>query len=379
MVKYPSPLVVRHAKRGRPSAKQVAAGMKIASFAKRIYQRKYSKRNPRRKYKKLNNNKRLFNYRNLEKKLIPYAKHMSLAGNPLQVLPCYSLLNNGVGTGPDFLISGVVIQTGDNLTTQNLDFNTSNGPICTPVGGFRYQSSSVSSPQTTPQGLPTTRMIDGNYVNFISSKLNIRIQMNNDLMINSEITDEGELARLVSEKNMPTTFRLLVVKAKRGHMVAENVKTPHDDDIPSLKNNLFIDEVGNEVGMNSLGGVQQKFRWRVNKRKFYCIKESYFKLANLVGTIRPQGQSAAGITGQINNQIPRHPTQKSFVLNIPVPKGKTKIDWDLADTLDYHPLGTPSGYNYVTHVVIMACKPGDNYQTSDWSVETHGQTTGFDL
>ena len=114
MAKYP---IYRQPKRGRPSARSVAAGMKIANFAKRIYKKKYVKR-PTRKYKKVNNNKRLFNYRNLEKKLIPYAKHMSLAGNPLQKLPCYSLLNNGVGTGADFLISGVVIQTGDNLTTQ---------------------------------------------------------------------------------------------------------------------------------------------------------------------------------------------------------------------------------------------------------------------
>ena len=370
--------MVSKGKRGRPSQRSLAAGMKIASFAKRMYRKKYAKR-PTRKYKKVNNNKRLFNYRNLEKKLIPYAKHMSLAGNPLQKLPCYSLLNNGVGTGADFLISGVVIQTGDNLTTQNLDFNTSNGPICTPVGGFRFQSSSVASPQTTPQGLPTVRMIDGNYVNFLSSKLNIRIQMNNDLMINSEIDDEGELARIIAERNVPTTFRMIVVKAKRGHMVAENVKSPHDDDIPSLKNNLFIDEVGNEVGMNSLGGVQQKFRWRVNKRKFYCLKESYFKLANLIGTIRPPGQAAVGNTGQLMNQITRAPTQKSFSLRIPVPKGKCKVNWDTSDTLDYHPLGTPDGYNYVTHVVIMACKPGDNYQSLDWSVETHGQTVGYDL
>ena len=113
---------------------------------------------------------------------------MSLAGNPLQKLPCYSLLNTGVGTGADFLISGVVIQTGDNLTTQNLGFNTTNGPICTPVGGFRFQSSSVASPQTTPQGIPTTRMIDGNYVNFLSSRLNIRIQMSNELITNSDCT-----------------------------------------------------------------------------------------------------------------------------------------------------------------------------------------------
>ena len=330
-------------KRGRPTTKSALAGMKIASLAKRYYRAKKAgkKGNPKRNYKKVNNNKRLFNYRNLEKKLIPYAKHMSLAGNPLQVLPCYSLLNNGVGTGADFLISGVVIQTGDNLTTQNLDFNTSNGPICTPVGGFRFQSSSPVSPQTTPQGLPTTRMIDGNYVNFLSSKLNIRIQMNNDLMINSQINDETELARLISEKNVPTTFRMLVVKAKRGHMVAENVKNPHDDDIPSLKNNLFIDEIANEVGLNSLGGVQQKFRWRVNKRKWYCLKESYFKLANQVGTIRPQGQSATGQTAQLNNPFPRHSSQKSFSLNIPVPKGKCKVNWDMNDTLDYHPLGTP--------------------------------------
>lgn len=375
MVKYP---IYRQPKRGRPSARSVAAGMKIANFAKRIYKKKYAKRNPTRNYKKVNNNKRLFNYRNLEKKLIPYVKHMSLAGNPNQVLPCYSLLNNGVGTGADFLISGVVIQTGDNLTAQNLDFNTSNGPICTPVGGFRFQSSSVAS-GATPQGIPTTRMIDGNYVNFLSSRLNIRIQMNNDLLINGNITDEGELARLISERNCPTTFRLLVVKAKRGHMVAENVKAPHDDDIPNLKNNLFIDEVGNEVGMNSLGGVQQKFRWRVNKRKFYCLKESYFKLANVSGTIRPPGQTPAGNTGQLMNQITRSPCQKSFSLNIPVPKGKTKVNWDLNDTLDSHPLGTPDGYNYVTHVIIMACKPGDNYQTNDWTVETHGQTVGYDL
>lgn len=376
-------MVVYRAKRGRPTARSIAAGMKIANMAKRYYKAKKNAKgkygNPKRRYKKVNNNKRLFNYRNLEKKLIPYAKHMSLAGNPLQKLPCYSLLNNGVGTGADFLISGVVIQTGDNLTSQNLAFNTTNGQICTPVGGFRFQSSSAASPQTTPQGLPTTRMIDGNYVNFIGSKLNIRIQMENELAINSLISDEGELAQIIQEKNMPTTFRMLVVKAKRGHMVAENVKSPHEDDIPDLKNNLFIDEVGNEVGLNSLGGVQQKFRWRVNKRKFYCIKESYFKLANIVGTIRPPGQQAAGNTGQLMNQLPRHPTQKSFSLNIPVPKGKCKVNWDTNDTLDYHPLGTPDGYNYVTHVVILACKPGDNFRSQDWSVETHGQTYGYDL
>jgi hypothetical protein len=222
-------------------------------------------------------------------------------------------------------------------------------------------------------------MIDGNYVNFLYSTLNVRIQMNNDLVINEQVLDEGELARIVSEKNVPTTFRMLVVKAKRGHMVAENVKAPHEDDIPSLKNNLFIDEVGNEVGMNSLGGVQQKFRWKINKRKFYCIKESFFKLANMSGTIRPPGQQAKGNTGQLNNPFPRHPSQKSFKLKIPVPKGKIKVNWNNNDILDEHPLGTPDGYNYVTHVVIMACKAGDNYQTSDWSVETHGQTVGYDL
>ena len=59
------------------------------------------------------------------------------------------------------------------MDAKNLGFNTTNGPICIPVGGFRFQSSSVASPQTTPQGIPTTRMIDGNYVNFLSSRLKI--------------------------------------------------------------------------------------------------------------------------------------------------------------------------------------------------------------
>ena len=59
----------------------------------------------------------------------------------------------------------------------NLSLNNSNGQICSHVGGCRPQSSNSIS-QSLPQNtLPTNRMIDGEYCNFISSKLSVRIQM----------------------------------------------------------------------------------------------------------------------------------------------------------------------------------------------------------
>ena len=374
-------------RRGRPSTKQVQAQKKIASFAKRIYQKKY--RNPKfRKYKKLNNAKRvrfnksnLFSYSNLEKKIIPYIKYMSLAGNPNPKLAPISLLNCGTGSNTSYLISGVVIQTGDNLTQQNLMLNTSNGPIAHEVGGFRpLSSNSVSQSGTNIAGFPTNRMMDGMYCNFINSKLNIRIQMDNDMsQMDATNGDEIDLAHEVARSNLPTTFRVLVVKAKRGHMVAENVKNPQQDSIPDLASNLFIDETAQEVGLNSTGGVQQKFRWRVNKRKWYCLKETYFNLSNVSGIYKAQGVATAGALNQLVNQTPRYPTQKSLTINIPVPKGKTKIDFDPTDVENDHPKGTINNYNYVAHTVILACKPGDEFGAHDWSVETHGQSVFVDL
>ena len=356
--------------------------LKKARYMSKLANYKYNKyinaKKMRARNKKYSN---LFSYRNLEKKLIPYTKFMSLAGNPYPKLEPISLLNCGVGSNTSYLISGVVIQTGENLTTQNLSLNTSNGPICKAVGGFRpLSSNAVSQSGTNTAGFPTNRMMDGQYCNFMSSKLNLRIQMNNGLSaMDANTGDELDLAHEVARSNLPTTFRVLVVKAKRGHMVAENVKSPQVDSIPDLASNLFIDETAQEVGLNSSGGVQQKFRWRVNKRKWYCLKEIYFNLSNVSGVYKGQGVATAGGLNQLTNQIPRYPTQKSLSINIPVPKGKTKIDFDPNDVLNDHPKGTINNYNYVAHTIILACKPGDSFGAHDWSVETHGQTVFVDL
>ena len=371
------------AKRGRPSSKSVAAQMRIANFAKRAYRKKYG-RKPR-QYKKVNNSKRissLFKYSNLEKKIIPYEKHMSVAGAGAnnQKLAPISLKNCGTGSNTDHLISCCVIQTGENLTQPNLAFNTSNGPICTAVGGFRPLSSNSVS-QSLPQNtFPSNRMIDGQYVNFIKSNLQVRIYMNNEMtFLNANTGDEIDLAHQVARQNLPTTFRVLLVKAKRGQMVAENVKSPHFDSIPDLASNLFIDDVGNEVGLNSLGGVQEKFRRKINYKKWYCLREMYFNLCNVSGIVKAMGTTSAGALNQLTNQLPRHPTQITFNAGIPVPRGKTKIDFDVNDVVDDHPKGVISNYNYVAHLVIMACKPGDAFAANDWSVETSGQTTLVDL
>lgn len=382
-------MVPYRAKRGRPSAKSVAAGMKIANMAKRAYQKNYraivpykKRKTTFRKYKKVNNNKRLFNYRNLEKKLIPYEKHMAVtgAGADNQKLAPISLKNCGTGSNTDHLISCCVIQTGENLTTPNLAFNTANGPICTAVGGFRPLSSNSVS-QAIPQNtFPSNRMIDGQYCNFISSNLKVRIYMNNELTFLSAATgDEIDLAHQIARSALPTKFRVLLVKAKRGQTVAENVKSPHFDSIPDLASNLFIDDVGNEVGLNSLGGVQEKFVRKLNYKKWYCLREMYFNLANVSAVIRQAGTTAAGAAAAVGNQLPKHPTQITFNAGIPVPKGKTKIDFDVNDVVDDHPKGVISNYNYVAHLVIMACKPGDDFAANDWSVETSGQTVLVDL
>ena len=386
--------MVGTSKRGRPSRASVLAGARIAQMAQKMVAKqagaltkskaKAKKKYYQRKYKKVNNSKRasaLFKYSNLEKKLIPYTKFMSLAGNPYPKLEPISLQNCGVGSNTSYLISGVVIQTGENLTTQNLSLNTSNGPICKAVGGFRpLSSNAVSQAGTNTAGFPTNRMMDGQYCNFISSKLNLRIQMNNALStLDANTGDEIDLAHEVARSNLPTTFRVLVVKAKRGQMVAENVKSPQVDSIPDLATNLFIDETAEEVGLNSSGGVQQKFRWRVNKRKWYCLRETYFNLSNVSGVYKAQGVATAGALNQLTNQTPRYPTQKSLTINIPVPKGKTKIDFDPSDVLNDHPKGTINNYNYVVHTIILACKAGDAFGAHDWAVETHGQTVFVDL
>jgi len=316
-----------------------------AGPARRKRFRKYTGLNP-----SFASQMRKYNSINAEKKLIPFKNYLiGPDGDWLSHIPSIGFPGN-VGSGDAGEVSGVVLQTGYYLTTNNVLLNNTVGDLCTPVGGYDIQQGSENNE------------LDGRYGKITSSQQNIWIQMNPQSIAGTDTS-----TRL--EGVMPHDFRLIQVKAKRSNSIAATTGPDQLAASGAIKDNLWIDTSGKEIGLTNDMGALEPFSFLVNKQKFQVLKDYKFTLcANGV-----YGAAAAYPAG-----VKQYPSSKMIKCYYPTPRGKTK--WAFRDGISVsNP--QPIDFNYVVHTIILARVRGSvaGYESANWSVQCNGTTAVLDL
>lgn len=333
-------------RRRRPVAKAPAKAAAPARRRKRI--RKYKGLNP-----SFASQMRKYNNINAEKKLIPFKNYLiGPDGDWLSHIPSVGFPGN-VGSGTAGEVSGIVLQTGYYLTTNNVVLNNTIGDLCTPVGGYDIQQGSENNE------------LDGRYGKITSSQQNIWIQMNPQ-------ANPGTLSATYLAGMMPHEFRLIQVKAKRNNSIAATTGPDQLAASGAIKDNLWIDNSGKEIGLTNDMGALEPFSFLVNKQKFQVLKDYKFTLcANSYGaTLDAPLPYSAGVK--------QYPSSKMLKCYYPIPRGKTK--WAFRDGVSVsNP--QPIDFNYVVHTVILCRVRGSvaGYESANWSVQCNGTTAVLDL
>lgn len=137
----------------------------------------------------------------------------------------------------------------------------------------------------------------------------------------------------------------------------------------AIKDNLWINNSGNEIGLASDMGSLEPFSFLVNKQKFQVLKDYKFTLcANTMGSA----------TNPYSAGVKQYPSSKQIKCFYPVPRGRTK--WAFRSGISVsNP--QPIDFNYVVHTVILCRVRGSvtNYMSDNWSVQCNGTTAVLDL
>lgn len=283
----------------------------------------------------------------------------------LGAIPAAPSSTAGLLTGA---LSLVVLQTGENLTGQNQQLNIDIPASCVAMKGFTA-TSGVKNFQDDPFGNPITGgQIVGKSAIMSSSFLRINVAMNS--------TEYEFDSKSYFNKQSPHEFRVLMVRAIRGNSVDPDVPLANTTNqiTPSLRSNLFIDELGSQKGFGDSTSVADLFNWPINRQKWQVCHDKRFTLkAMCVPTMDPTIPVLSSGMG-----TPHYPNQKTLKMYLPVPKKKTTFSFEGNTSTPRQ--GQPLNFNYVYHTIILSrCTANNgNMLSNNWSVQANGCTAVLD-
>ncbi len=265
-------------------------------------------------------------------------------------------------------ISLKVLQTGENLTSQNNILNTDIAGSVTTLNGF-----TASSGVQNFNGLGE---IVGRSAVLTSSFIRFTITMDIQQM---EYPPEGDIDKIASYA-LPHDFRILIVRAKRQNSVEQSVALSTNSELnePALRTNLFRDENGDSKGLADDTSVADLFNWSVNTTKWEKCHEMRTTLKSFVLPYTP-GNTGAGVYTRLNlDGTPKYPSQITYKKYLPVPK--KKVDFGFQDSTATPPTAQPINFNYVYHTVILCrCQASTSQVPSaTWNVQVNGATAMLD-
>lgn len=370
MLGYYIMVVVKLSKRDRDLIKAKVSRGRATGAIKMFRKSNYPKGKRGRKYNKkyapsqaFMTQMKKYNKLNAESKFFPMLNFQNGPASQgyLGEIPAVTLPSWGPGAVADQVgLSALVIQTGQYLTTNNANANTSLGKdLCYAVDGY-----------STTQGNKSNQ-IQGDYCNLKSSFIRINI--------NVDPAAGGFTSADYQTKCLPRQFRLIQVKAKRDNSVAPGGASA--DNLGAytgnIHTNLFINELNQERGLLSQGSVADPFTWLINKSKFYCLRDERFTLTPNAVTAYSSGSNLA-----LNNAVgPNGTTSKSQRFKtyyLPVPKNKrTKYDFgdDGTDT------SQPLSFNFIVQTILVCKSMGGSGvpNSSGWNIQCCGMTSAYDL
>ena len=210
----------------------------------------------------------------------------------------------------------------------------------------------------------TANDITANYAYMNSRKVNLQINA-------VPFIDNGNQA---NKFYRPLEFRILHLTIKSARLNPPNMLTA-----------LFIDQMGNRVGLQETGSTKDLMRdWEINREQFSVHKDFKIKLqqtpSNPVSTTALQ--QSTPLLGQVFDQGPRHPSQYncSFWLERPKKKLRFAVNDDGA-TNSFEPVNA----NLQDYIIIFCTRyetcgnpdamNGVGPQTADqWQVRMSGIT-----
>jgi hypothetical protein len=306
--------------------------------------------------------------RDKERVMLPWKNFQNGTGaDYLGQLPALASPYAGNVTGQ---VSLKVLQTGENLTSQNDILNTDIAGSVTTLNGF-----TASSGVANFNGLGE---IVGKAAVLTSSFIRFTITMDSQALEYPPEPD-GDVKKVFAYA-MPHDFRILIVRAKRQNSVDTSVALSTNSELnePALRTNLFRDENGDSKGLADDTSVADLFNWSVNSSKWEKCHEMRCTLKAMVLPYTP-GNTGAGVYTRLNlDGTPKYPSQITYKKYLPVPK--KKVDFGFQDSTASPPSGQPINFNYVYHTVILARVQGSTSQVTSntWNVQANGATAMLD-
>ena len=141
---------------------------------------------------------------------------------------------------------------------------------------------------------------------------------------------------------------------------------------PSIATNLFRNESGNAVGINSEIATQDAFTWFINKQFWTVLKDERFTLTTPVIT----NVASSALVRSYAPNVAQHKSARFKKYWLPKPRNKVIFR---SNTVDGVARNEIVDYNYVVHTIIL-CKNTSSGErpSTHWSVQANGATAFID-
>ena len=191
--------------------------------------------------------------------------------------------------------TGLILQGGHYLNETSKTVNQQYSNMVYPMGGLGME-----------RGVDNDD-ITGNYAYMNSRQINLQI---NAVPFQSAQTDK------LNKYYRPLQFRVLHISMKAAHL-----------NLPDMLKSLFIDQLGNRVGLDETGSVKDlMYDWKINTDQFTVHKDFKIKLQQTpVYPATEQIAGAAVTSGQAFDQGPKHPSQYNCSFWLERPKKKLRF------------------------------------------------------
>lgn len=248
--------------------------------------------------------------------------------------------------------TGVILQAGHYLNDTSTIVNQQYSNMVYPLGGLGME-----------RGVDNDD-ITGNFAYMNSRQIHLQI---NAVPFPDDATDK------LNKYYRPLQFRVLHITMKASHL-----------NLPNMLNALFIDQMGNRIGLDESGSVKDlMYDWKINTDQFTVRKDFKIKLQQTpVNPATLQVSGGPPTAGQVFDQGPRHPSQYNCSFWLDRPKKKLRFaTTDNGTNNNYEPLNA----NLQDYVLVFCTRyetcgnPGAlnnvGVQTADqWQVRVSGTT-----